>query len=73
MSIQIITAPHRAKLRLFLAVIADSGEIITRRMLGSTLTPHQIAEKTAEFTAYWVANFRPRTASIVDTCELHLL
>lgn len=51
--VQITTAKHRAKDRLFLLAIAPTGHILSRKMVGSSLTPSGVAERVREFTAHW--------------------
>lgn len=51
--VQITTAKHRDQDRLFLLAIAPTGHILSRKMVGSSLTPSGIAERVREFTAYW--------------------
>ena len=61
--------------RQFLAAIAPSGAILTRRMLGSTLTREQIAARSADFAAHWARRVYQsmQPACIVSRCEDVLL
>ncbi len=51
----------------------DSGGVICRRMLGSTLTKEEIFERTIAFTYKWTLIFEKSFGRVMSRCEDVLL